>query len=143
MTDDTHKDTLQVYEVGYHLVPTLKEEELDGAVGGVRSCIEKMGGSFIAEGAPALTKLTYSMSSTSNGKRILYDRGYFGWIKFKTLPEKARTLGGELQKCASVIRTSVYKTVREDTRAKIKMPLREIRRTDTLKVSPRTEVSAA
>lgn len=144
MTDtDVENDTLKVYEVGYHLAPTTKEEELEGTVGEIRASIQKMGGSFIAESAPMLVRLTYSIKVKSDGKRVEYDRGYFGWIKFEASPHSVRTLTHELDVNARIIRFSVHKTIREDTRAKIKMPLREIKRTDTLKVSPRREVSAS
>src|SRR3989344_7578840 len=52
----------RVYEIGYHVVPSIKEEELEKIVGTIRSEIEKAGGSFIAECAPSLTTLMYEKS---------------------------------------------------------------------------------
>ena len=40
----------RIYELGYHIIPTVKEEDVEKIVGGIRSVIEKAGGSFIAEG---------------------------------------------------------------------------------------------
>src|SRR3990167_4425026 len=53
----------RIYELGYHIIPTVKEEDVEKIVGSIRSVIEKAGGSFIAEGAPSLTKLSYAMNA--------------------------------------------------------------------------------
>ena len=72
----------RVYEVGYHVSPAVKEEDIEKIVGEIRSVIESAGGeasgreasgekaitNFIAEGAPALTKLAYGISIKENGK---------------------------------------------------------------------------
>ena len=76
----------RIYEIGYHIIPTVKEEDVEKIVGGIRSVIEKSGGSFIAEGAPSLIRLAYPISALAveGEKRVEYDRGYFGWIKFES-----------------------------------------------------------
>ena len=125
---------LRIYEVGYHISPNVKEEDLDSIVGGIRSVIEKAGGSFIAEGAPVLTRLAYPMEVLEGEKYAQYDRGYFGWIKFEAKIEAAHTLEAALKQSKDIIRSIVFQTVREDTRAKMKAPqLREVKRTDSIK----------
>ncbi len=129
---------VRIYEVGYHITPNAKEEDLDAIVGGIRSVIEKRGGSFISEGAPALTRLAYPMEVLEGEKHIEYDRGYFGWVKFEAKIEVAQTLEATLKQSKDFIRYIVFQTVREDTRAKMKAPqLREVKRTDTIKAAPR------
>ena len=134
----------RIYEVGYHIIPAVKEEDLEKIVASVRSVIEQAGGSFIAEGAPAITKLAYDIDVKEGEKRVTYDRGYFGWIKFESVVEAARTLEESLQANANIMRSVVFQTVREDTRAKIKAPqLGEVKRTDVIKtVQRKEEVSA-
>jgi ribosomal protein S6 len=128
----------RIYEVGYHIKPTAKEEDLDKIIGGIRAVIEKQGGSFIAEGAPALTRLAYPMEVREGEKYSEYDRGYFGWIKFEGTVEASKALEAALKRSADLIRFIVFRTVREDTRAKYKAPtLREVKRTDTLKTTAR------
>ncbi len=136
---------LRIYEVGYHLVPTIKDEDIDGVVGAIRSVIEKAGGSFIAEGAPTLTRLSYTISRQEKGKRVDFDRGYFGWIKFEATIDAVENLDAALKRSADLVRFIVFQTVREDTRAKIKAPaLREVKRTDVIKSAARnTEEPAA
>src|SRR3989344_4784947 len=129
---------LRVYEAGYHIAPSAKEEELEGIVGGIRNVIEKAGGSFIAEGAPSLTRLSYGVEGREGGKRVEFDRAYFGWIKFESTIEAARTLEAALKQSNDIARSIVFRTVREDTRAKYKAPqLREVKRTDTIHTTPR------
>ena len=142
-TDTPTEEKLpRIYEIGYNIVPTVKEEDLEKIVGTIRSQIEKAGGSFIAEGAPSLTRLSYQMSTREGDKWVEYDRGYFGWLKFETSVETARALGEMLKGNANVMRFIVFRTVREDTRAKYKAPtLREVKRTDTIKSTPRRGVS--
>ena len=136
--DTSEEVVVRVYEVGYHIVPTVKEEELDKAVGNIRSEIEKVGGSFIAEGAPSLARLSYGIEGREGAKRVEYDRAYFGWIKFESAVPAAHALEASLKTNADIARFIMFRTVREDTRAKMKAPqLREVKRTDTIKSSPR------
>lgn len=127
---------LRVYEAGYHIASSVKEDELESIVGGIRSIIEKAGGIFIAEGAPVLTKLAYTMYQSEKGKRIAHDRGYFGWIKFESPTTLAKDLSDALQKNKEIIRSMVFVTLREDTRAKFRVaPVREVKRGESKAVA--------
>lgn len=140
---ETEETLSRIYEVGYHVVPTVKEEDLEKTVGAIRSEIEKAGGNFIAEGAPSLARLAYPFVMKEDGKQVEYDRGYFGWIKFEAHIGIAHTLEESLKKNPSIMRCLVFQTVREDTRAKYKAPtLREVKRTDTIKSTPRRGAAA-
>lgn len=140
MESDTESSTSRIYEIGYHIAPTVKEEDLEKIVNSIRGEIEKAGGDFIAEGAPSLTRLSYSIEGREAGKRVEYDRGYFGWIKFEAEVSVAHALEASLKQNEQIIRHIVFRTVREDTRAKMKAPtLREVKRTDTIKTARRTE----
>ena len=129
---------LRVYEVGYHIVPTVKEEEVEKVVADIRAIIEGVGGSFIAEGAPSMLKLAYDMSIREGEKHVEFDRSYFGWLKFEATTDAAEAIEKALKAHVSVIRALVFKTVREDTRAKMNAPtLRAVQRTDTIQAAPR------
>ena len=128
----------RVYEAGYHIVPTVKEEDVEKVVSGIRGEIEKLGGSFISEGAPSLIKLAFSVDMREGEKHVAYDRGYFGWLKFEAGTHAAKALTDALTANPLILRSIVFKTLREDTRAKFKAPqLREVKRTDTIRSSPR------
>jgi len=136
----------RIYEIGYHIIPTVKEEDVEKIVSGIRGIIESAGGgpssggkvAFIAEGAPSLIRLAYPMSAPAieGEKRAEYDRGYFGWIKFESPIGAASVLTEALKSDANILRFGIFRTIREDTRAKIKPPaMREVKRTDTIKPS--------
>ena len=130
----------RIYEIGYHITPAVKEEDIEKIVASIRTVVEKQGGHFIAEGAPSMTKLSYEMEGQEGGKRVEYDRAYFGWLKFEAPSAAAAALEETLKSDAHVLRHIVFKTVREETRARLKAPtLREVRRTDTLKTTPKRE----
>lgn len=141
MTAEKHDENevvKRVYEAGYHVVPTVAEGDVEKVVAGIRSEIEKLGGTFIAEGAPSLMKLTYSMDKREGEKLVAYDRGYFGWLKFEASTDSAAKLTALMSNNKDILRSIVFKTLREDTRAKFKAPqLREVKRTDTIKAAPR------
>lgn len=142
---DTARETsdseavLRVYEIGYHVSPSAKEDEVERVVSEIRGMIETAGGSFIAEGAPSLTRLAYTISGKENGRRVEYDRGYFGWLKFEAPSEAAAGLMAALERHEALLRSVLFQTVREETRARFKTPtLREVKRTDTIRSAPRT-----
>ncbi len=129
---------MRVYEAGYHIVPTVAEEDVDKVVAQVRAAIEKLGGSLISEGAPILMKLSFGMDKREGERHVEYDRSYFGWLKFEADTQAAAELMKALKANTSILRSIVFKTLREDTRAKFKAPqLREVKRTDTIKASSR------
>lgn len=142
-TDKTQENAaeevaLRVYEAGYQISPSVKEEDLEKVVADIRAAVEKAGGSFIAEGAPAMNRLAYAIETKEGGKRMNHDRAYFGWLKFEAATSTVEALNEALNVHPLIIRSLVFKTVREDTRAKMKAPtLREVKRTDTIKTSPR------
>lgn len=128
---------LRVYEIGYHILPTVKEEDVESVVAGIRAFVEKSGGSFIAEGAPVSTKLSYTMFVSNEGKRTGYDRAYFGWIKCEMDGSAAYALAQQLETDKQILRSIVFKTVREDTRAAARHSvLRDVKRGDTIKSKP-------
>ncbi len=134
----------RIYEAGYHIIPSVSEEQVEKIVGQIRDAIEKAGGSFIAEGAPALTKLSYAMDAREGDKYVTHDRGYFGWLKFEAPVEAAQALDEMLKRDQTILRSIVFQTVREETRARMKAPtLREVKRSDTIKSTPRREEGAA
>jgi ribosomal protein S6 len=134
----------RVYEVGYHILHTVAEENIEKVVAEIRSVIEKAGGNFIAEGAPALTKLAYDMESKEGDKRVSNDRAFFGWLKFEAPVAVVATLDEALKANPSILRHLIFQTVREETRARMKAPtLREVKRTDTIKSSPRRAEEAS
>ena len=138
------EERTRVYEVGYHIVPSKKEDELEATVTKIRSLIEKAGGKFISEGAPSLQRLAYLISTLENGNNAENDRGYFGWIKFEAPMDAVKTLDKAISELEDIMRSVFFKTIREETRARFKTgAIREVRRGDVLRAAPRKEETSA
>lgn len=147
MSGDTHEENeivTRIYEAGYHIVPTVAEGDVEKVVGTIRAEIENLGGNFISEGAPSLIKLAYSMDKREGEKYAAFDRAYFGWLKFEASTDSAAKLTEAMKLNPQILRAIVFKTLREDTRAKFKAPqLREVKRSDVIKSSPRKAPDAS
>lgn len=135
--NNTEASELQVYELGYHILPTVAAEDVEAEVGKIRDAIEKRGGSFITEGTPEVMTLAYPMFVNNGGKQTKYERAYFGWVKFEMDPAQAVALQEEdMTPNANVLRFTLFKTTREETRAQLQTEqstiLREVKNTDTL-----------
>ncbi len=108
----------KVYEVGFHVVPTIAEEDVAPAVNTIRDLIESVNGMIIADGNPSLVKLAYPMDHIVANKKSIFDSANFGWIKFQTLAENIATIKDGLEKNENVFRFLIIKTVRENTLAR-------------------------
>jgi len=105
----------RIYELGYHLVPTLAEEQIPKASGAVRGMIERISKDIIAEELPVFIDLAYQIVKTIEHKNKRFDEAYFGWIKFEASPSGIAELEEGLKKDENVLRYLVVKTIRENT----------------------------
>ena len=136
--NDENVEATRVYEIGYHIVPTVPEEGVEETVNTLRKGIESAGGTFIAEGTPTLVRLAYSIEGGVGGRANEHDRGYFGWLKFEVTPQGMLTLDAALKQNQNILRHMILETVREDTRARLKIPtVREVKRTEPVRAAPR------
>jgi ribosomal protein S6 len=102
-----------VYEVGFHLVPTIAEDGVGAAVENVRKLIGS-DAEFISEGYPQKMQLAYVVERAAQGKREKYAEAWFGWIKFATTRDRIPALEAALNASREVLRSLIIETVRED-----------------------------
>jgi ribosomal protein S6 len=114
-----------LYEIGFHLVPTIVEEDVAAKVGDLRSEIEEAGGIVTGEGFPALISLAYAIKKGKD----LFDRAYFGWIKFELAPSAIATIKDAATTNSSILRFLIIKTSPEEE-GEHKKPLMQIGRED-------------
>jgi ribosomal protein S6 len=107
----------KIYEVGFHIVPTVPEDGVGARVTAIRDVIEGKGGHVIADEFPRHMELTYAMTKVASNKRALYRSAYFGWIKFEVDPKDIKAIDAELKADDHVLRFILVKTVRENTMA--------------------------
>ena len=104
-----------VYEIGFHILPTVAEEKVGDEVQALRKVIDEGKGEIISEKYPELIDLAYAMEKHIDTKKVSFDRAYFGWIKFESVGELAETLKGVVDNQASMLRYLIVKTVKENT----------------------------
>ncbi len=105
----------QIYEVGFHIVPIVAEDDLGVRVTAIRDVIEAQKGMVIADEYPKHMELSYPMLKIAANKRALHHSAYFGWMKFEALPSAAKAIDEALKKDDYVLRYILIKTVRENT----------------------------
>jgi ribosomal protein S6 len=107
-------EELQIYELGFHILPIIAEEKLEGEVSAIKSVIEKNGGLFIGEEcSPKIIKLAYSMSKDINNKKTDFDTAYFSWVKFEANSSSINKMEEELKLVGNILRFLLIKSVRE------------------------------
>ncbi len=128
----------KVYELGFHLVPTLSGDAVAARFSALKDMLTEGGAKLISEESPKEIALAYRMEKPIAGKLQKFDRAYFGWVKFETSPEHVASLKSTLPHEADMVRYLLIKTVKEDTMApkKLLAGIREV----TTKVETRKPV---
>ncbi|OIP64569.1 MAG: hypothetical protein COV32_01695 [Candidatus Yonathbacteria bacterium CG10_big_fil_rev_8_21_14_0_10_43_136] len=132
----------RIYELGYHLVPTLAEEQISGASGAVRGMIDRISKDIIAEELPVFIDLAYTIVKTVDHKNKRFDEAYFGWIKFEGSPAGIVELEGGLKKDENVLRYLIVKTIRENTFIAKKFTGAKVKEVEEAHVAEETVVEA-
>lgn len=116
---------MQVYEVGYLLVPTLAEDEVPGVYGTLKDTISTFGGELISDEMPKMIELAYQMVKVVQNVRSKFDNAYFGWVKFEMDSQKVLELKKKLDLDPLMLRFLILKTVKENTIATKKFALKD------------------
>jgi len=105
----------RIYELGYHLVPTLSEEDVPMQYGNLKELISSFGGSIISDEMPKMMSLAYMMVKVVANVRNKFKTSYFGWVKFTMDTDKVLELKKKLDLDPNIIRFLILKTVKENT----------------------------
>lgn len=107
-------DTLSsVYELGYHLLPTLSEEEVPGVVSKLLEALKAEGADFVGERFPTKMSLAYPISKRTSSKKTNFDSAYFGWVAFEVPRDVIAKIKPMLDNHANILRYLVVTTDRE------------------------------
>ena len=104
--------TYPIYEIGYHLIPTLDEAGVAAAAAALKGTLGSA--EVIKEQAPLKIPFAYVIERRGQGKREKYSEGYFGFIKFSTGKENIAAIEQYLRATHEVLRHLLIETVRED-----------------------------
>ena len=117
VTEDlsTNEIDPRVYEVSFWLVPTISESELPANFDRLKKVITDAQGEFISEEAPYMREMTYQMVRVIDNVNKRFNDGYFGWVKFRALPQDAAAVKNAFEKDLTIIRSLLIETVEENT----------------------------
>lgn len=100
------------YELAFHVLPTVAEEEVSTVFADLKAAIATAGGEVFAEEAPERFDLAYEIEKHYEGKNKKYHSAYFGWVRFKAMPEDAVTINEETGSNVSILRHLLIKLTR-------------------------------
>jgi len=105
----------KIYELGYLLLPSIKEEEVPINYGNLKELVISHGGEIISDEMPKMINLAYTMQKVIGNVRKKFNSAYFGWEKFSMEASNVLELKKRLDLDPNVIRFLILKTVRENT----------------------------
>jgi len=111
----SENETSRIYEIGYHIMPSVSEENVSTEVETIKGLISKHGGTVVSEGEPKLTDLAYTMRKRLEGGYKNFDKAYFGWVKFETDQDNINSFSEDIDELESILRFIVVKTIKENT----------------------------
>ena len=130
----------KVYEVGYLLVPTIREEDLAAAYGNLKETVSSFGGEVIADEMPKMMNIAYPMVKVVSNVRSKFTTAYFGWTKFIMSAAQVVELKAKLDLDPTIIRFLIIKTVKENTIAAKRFGRSETYKKPTTKKAGENEV---
>jgi ribosomal protein S6 len=115
METENKKEGLKVYEIGYHIVPSIPEEKVPAEADAIKALLAKYKAELIAEEAPKLKPLAYQMVKNAGIVRGKFNDAYFGWVKFETGAEEIVKIKEAFDANDHMLRYLLITTVRENT----------------------------
>lgn len=135
------EENSKVYELGYLLAPTIKEEDVLVNYGNLKELVLSFNGEIISDEMPKMTNLAYSMQKVISNMRNKFNAAYFGWIKFIMNSQKVLELKKHLDLDPNIIRFLILKTVKENTIATKRFVRGEIYKRPAMKESTKNEIA--
>jgi ribosomal protein S6 len=108
---------IQMYELGYLLLPLVAQEKVSDEVLALRGIIESAGGMILEEETPKLRPLAYDISKSMANKKNKFDQAYFGWIRYQSGSSVTPSIKDAVEKRENILRFLIIKTVKEVRRA--------------------------
>ena len=133
------EDRVQVYEIGYLLVPSIPEEKVTTEVAVLKGILSKKGAEFIAEEAPELRTLAYSMTKKIGASNNHFDNGYFGWFKFELSTKETESVKKVFEENPHMLRMLFITTVKEGTYLGKKSPSASLSKVEEVVAEPTVE----
>jgi ribosomal protein S6 len=104
----------RTYELGFILVPTIPENEIEAKVAELKAVITAAEGTVGAEGSTEFIDLAYRIEKNVKSKKMKWNQGYFGWMKFTAAPEAQAVIKKALDGNLDLMRYMLIKTSAEN-----------------------------
>jgi ribosomal protein S6 len=143
MQSNTHDEKMKVYEIGFVLVPSIPQEKVAGEFEALKNIAAKAGAEMIAEEAPEMRALAYTMVKKIHGANVRFNEGYFGWIKFELAASAIDSVKKSLDAVENILRYLLITTVRENTYLGKKAPAVAFGEKDAGIIAPEGAIAAA
>jgi ribosomal protein S6 len=111
--EDEEAPETAVYEVGYHLVPTVSEEEINTVVQGIIDSLKAESTDFVGERFPSKIQLAYPITKRVGDTRTPFETAYFGWIAFVAPTFSIARIKSFLDANPQILRYLIVKTSRD------------------------------
>lgn len=102
----------QSYELAFHVLPTIAEGEVNTVFEAIKDLIKKEGGEIFDEETPERFELAYEVMKHLEGKNRRFKSAYFGWVRFKAVPESTVSINAEIDHNVSILRHLLIKLTR-------------------------------
>lgn len=116
------KGATQIYEVGYHLVPSVSDDDAEKEVAPLMKALKAASLEIIGERAPLRMPLAYDIDKKVDGVLRSYEEALFGWVAFECAPAMIADIDQAFKKHPSVLRHLVVKTNRDTVSAVLADP---------------------
>ena len=115
-----------VYEVGYHILPTVGEKELPDEINKVTDALKALEADFVGEKLPMKIQLAYPIEKKVDGAKRWFESAYFGWVAFEIAPGKIGEVKDAMDKNPQILRYIIVKTGRDEVAAAMADPSLDI-----------------
>lgn len=122
MKEEKNLDDVQVYEIGFHIIPSIPEEKVGEVVTKLKDVLEANNSSVISEEFPVSRPLAYTITKEVDGENRKFNKAYFGWVKFSAPIPSIAAIEKAFKAEVAVLRFLVIKTVKENTMQTPKAP---------------------
>ncbi len=108
-SETLEENETQSYELAFHILPTVAEEEVKAVFEAIKTAITKDGGELFDEEAPERFALAYDVVKHLEGKNRKFTSAYFGWVRFRAAGEAVVRINHELELNTNVLRHLLIK----------------------------------
>ena len=119
MSEDGDESVTSVYEIAYHLLPTVPEEGLTAEVKKIHDFLIENGASLVGDRFPTPFHLAYTLTKRIAGKIERFTDAHFGWVAFEMPRANSVRLKTWLDENPSMLRFLITRTSKDEVAASL------------------------